>query len=254
MKLSGNTVLITGGSSGIGLAMAEAFLEAGSTVVICGRDEGRLGEAKRKYPALQTLVCDVADEGARRRLASDVAARFPALNVLVNNAGVQRDIDLTRGIDEFLDGENELRINLEAPIVLSGLLVPLLAKNPTPALINVSSGLGFVPMANMPVYCASKAGLHAFTMTMRVQLRRLGIKVFEIVPPMVDTNLNPAGRAKRGGRMAGLGSQEFVAAVMQGLANDIPEIGFGMTAGYAKASRADLDRLFARVNGLVDVA
>jgi uncharacterized oxidoreductase len=177
-----------------------------------------------------------------------MADRFPQLNIFVNNAGVQRDIDLTHGVEEFLAGDNEIRVNLEAPIILSALLIPLLARNPQPAIINVSSGLGFVPMANMPVYCASKAGMHAFCMTMRVQLDKLGMKVFEVVPPMVDTALNPVGRAKRGGFEAGLGPQEFVAAVMRGLENDVPEIGYGMTAGYSQASRADLDRRFAEMN------
>lgn len=147
MRLSGNTVLITGGSRGIGYAMAGAFLDAGSTVVICARGERRLIEAQHRHPNLH-----------RRALA----------------------------------------------------------RNPQPALINVSSGLGFVPMANMPVYCASKAGMHAFSMAMRVQLGKLGMKVFEIVPLMVDTALNPVGRAKRGGFKAGLGPQELVAAVMGG--------------------------------------
>jgi len=248
MKLSGNTVLITGGSSGIGYAMAEAFLEAGSTVVICARGEARLIEAQRTHPNLHIHVCDVADQKARRELAAFMAERFPSLNILVNNAGVQRDIDLTKGAEEFFAGENEIRINLEAPIILSALLIPLLAKNPNPAVVNVSSGLGFVPMVGMPVYCASKAGMHVFSMTLRVQLARMGVKVFEIVPPGVDTALNPVGRAKRGGYQAGLGAAEFVAAVMQGLANDTFEIGYGMTAGFAKASRADLDKRFAEMN------
>jgi uncharacterized oxidoreductase len=248
MKFSGNTVLITGGSSGIGYAMAEAFLDAGSTVVICARGERRLTEAQHTHPNLHTRICDVADSEARQALGAFMADRFPQLNIFVNNAGVQRDIDLTHGVEEFLAGDNEIRVNLEAPIILSALLIPLLARNPQPAIINVSSGLGFVPMANMPVYCASKAGMHAFCMTMRVQLDKLGMKVFEVVPPMVDTALNPVGRAKRGGFEAGLGPQEFVAAVMRGLENDVPEIGYGMTAGYSQASRADLDRRFAEMN------
>ena len=100
----------------------------------------------------------------------------------------------------------------------------------------------------MPVDCVSKAGLHAFSLAMRVQLAGRCVKVFEIVPPMVDTALNPGGRAKRGGYSAGLDPEEFVAAVMQGLAADTPEIGYGMTAGYANASCAELDRRFAEMN------
>ena len=248
MKLSGNTVLITGGSSGIGYAMAEAFLDAGSTVVICARDEPGLGKAQRAHPNLHTRTCDVANAEARQALVTSLTDDFPQLNVLVNNAGVQRDIDLTRGAEDFLSGDDEIRINLEAPIILSAMLIPLLARNPQPVLINVSSGLGFIPMATMPVYSASKAGMHAFSMAIRVQVARLGMQVFEVVPPMVDTALNPSGRAKREGRTAGLSARTFVAAVMQDLAHDTQEIGYGMTAKFVQASRAELDRGFAAMN------
>ncbi len=248
MKLAGNTVLVTGGSSGIGLALAEAFLAAGSEVIICGRREMQLREAKTRFPALHTTVCDVSGEKDRRALAVWIESEFPRLNVLVNNAGIQRDIDLTRGLEEFEAGENEIRVNLEAPILLTGMLAPLLAMNREPALINVSSGLGFVQAAAMPVYSASKAGMHGFCMAIRKQFEPVGIKVFEIVPPAVDTHLNPEGRAKRGGYKPGLGPREFAAAVMRGLAADTPEIGYGMTARFIHASRPELDRSFQEMN------
>jgi uncharacterized oxidoreductase len=139
MKLANNTVLITGGSSGIGYAMAEAFLDAGSTVIICARGEQRLIEAQHRRPALHVRVCDVADDKARGELAAFMSDEFPELNVLVNNAGVQRDIDFTNGVDELVAGDSEIRVNLEGPIILSALLVPLLVRNPRPAVINVSS-------------------------------------------------------------------------------------------------------------------
>ena len=176
-----------------------------------------------------------------KALAQWVGATFKSLNVLVNNAGVQRDIDFTKGIDAFLTGESEIRINLEAPIVLSGLFIPQLVGKIEPAIVNVSSGLGFVPAARMPVYSATKAGLHAFTMALRHQLSKLGIKVFEVVPPAVDTELNPEGRAQRGNFKADLKPEEFTAAVMKGLEADVLEIGYGMSAGMLKASRADRD-------------
>jgi len=138
-------VLIPGGATGIGYAMAEEFLRAGSTVIICGRTEKRLLEAHAKHPELHTRVCDVSKEEDRKGLVDWTAANFPGLNVLVNNAGVQRDVDFTKGIDDFLAAENEIRVNLEAPIILTGLFVPLLAKNKGAAIVNVSSGLGFVP-------------------------------------------------------------------------------------------------------------
>jgi len=248
MNLSGNTVLITGGASGIGFAMAEAFLDAGSQVIICGRREHRLREAQGRRPSLHVRRCDVASERDRGELVEDVLTHFGALNILVNNAGVQRDVDFTNGIAEFQAGENEIRVNLEAPIILAGLLVPHLTAKKGAAIVNVSSGLGFVPAAKMPVYSASKAGLHAFTMAFRRQVLPLGIKVFEVVPPAVDTDLNPQGRAARGGFKANVSAADFATAVMKGLTDDVPEIGYGMTEAFLRASRADLDSSFERMN------
>ena len=111
MEISGNTVLITGGATGIGYAMAESFLQAGNEVVICGRREGRLLEAQQKHPELHIRVCDVAEEVDRKAMVDWITTNFSNLNILVNNAGVQRDIDFTKGIDEFLAGENEIKIN-----------------------------------------------------------------------------------------------------------------------------------------------
>ena len=248
MNLSGNSVLITGGATGIGLAMAEAFLNAGSEVIICGRREGRLREAQKKHPEFHTRTCDVAQVSDCRALADWVGASFPNLNIVVNNAGVQRDIDFTQGIDGFLGGESEIRINLEAPTVLCGLFIPQLIGKNGPAIINVSSGLGFVPAARMPVYSATKAGLHAFSMALRHQLSKFGIQVFEVVPPAVDTELNPEGRAQRGGYKPELKPEEFTAAVMKGLEAALPEIGYGMSAEMLQASRAELDQRFQQMN------
>jgi uncharacterized oxidoreductase len=248
MKISENTVLITGGATGIGYAMAESFLQAGNVVIICGRREERLLQAQKKYPDFHIKVCDVADGSDRKALVKWATANFRNLNILVNNAGVQRDIDFTKGIDEFLTGDSEIKINLEAPIVLSGLFIPYLTGKKEAAIINVSSGLGFVPMARMPVYSATKAGLHAFSMALRHQLKNQGIKVFEVVPPAVDTELNQEGRAQRGNFKAGLTPEEFVAAVMKGFQNDVFEIGYGMSEGFIKASRAELDKSFQQMN------
>lgn len=248
MEISGNTILITGGATGIGYAMAEAFLEAGNEILICGRREARLLEAQKKHPDFHIKVCDIAEEADRKTLVEWITTNFSNVNILVNNAGVQRDIDFTKGVAEFLAGENEIKINLEAPMVLSGMFIPHLTGKKEAAIINVSSGLGFVPAARMPVYSATKAGMHAFSMALRQQLLKLGIKVFEVVPPAVDTELNPEGRAKRGSFKANLGPGEFVASVMKGLKNDVFEIGYGMTEGLIKASRAELDKSFQQMN------
>lgn len=248
MKISGNTVLITGGATGIGLALAEAFLNAGSEVIICGRRQARLRDVREKHPEIHIRTCDVANAEECKDLSDWVTANFKNLNILINNAGVQRDIDFTKGLDAYLAGESEIRINLEAPIVLSGLFVPHLVGKSEPAIINVTSGLGFVPAARMPVYSATKAALHAFSMALRHQLSKLGIKVFEVVPPAVDTELNPEGRAQRGNFKVDLKPAEFIAAVMKGFEADAFEIGFGMSAAMLQASRAELDKSFQQMN------
>jgi uncharacterized oxidoreductase len=248
MEMSGNTVLITGGATGIGYAMAESFLAAGNEVIICGRREERLLAAGKNHPDLHFKVSNVAEESDRGRLVDWVTRNFSSLNVLVNNAGIQRDIDFTKGAAEFLAGESEIAINLEAPVILSGLFIPLLTGKKGAAIINVSSGLGFVPAARMPVYSATKAGIHAFSLALRHQLAKTGIKVFEVVPPAVDTELNAEGRAQRGNFKADLKPAEYVASVMKAFENDVFEIGYGMTEGLIKASRPDLDKSFQQMN------
>ncbi|HEY4011904.1 MAG TPA: SDR family NAD(P)-dependent oxidoreductase [Polyangiaceae bacterium] len=248
MKRSGNTVLITGGATGIGYAMAEAFLKEGNEVLICGRREDRLERACKALPALHAKTCDVTKAADRAALLEWVTRHFGRLNVLVNNAGLQRDIDFTKGAAELDAGANEIAVNLEAPIVLSGLFVPQLTGKEGAAIVQVTSGLAFVPAAKMPIYSASKAGLHAFSMALRHQLAGAGIQVFEVVAPAIDTELNPEGRARRGGFKPDLKPEPFVAAVMQDFANDVFEIGFGMTKGMLSASRAELEIAFVRMN------
>ena len=248
MKISGNTILITGGATGIGYAMAESFLEEGNEVIICGRRKNRLLEARKRHPEFHIKVCDVADRANQEKLVKWIYDEFPNLNILVNNAGIQRDIDFTTGISGFLDGENEIIINLESPIILSGMFIPHLIGKKNAAIINISSGLGFIPAASMPVYSATKAGLHAFSMALRYQLLKYSVKVFEVVPPAVDTELNMEGRGGRGGYKPDLKPGEFVAAIMKDFKNDVFEIGYGMTAGLINASRKELDESFRRMN------
>jgi uncharacterized oxidoreductase len=214
MKTSGNTILITGGATGIGLAVAKAFVKAGNTVIICGRRRHKLDEAKQQVPALHTLVCDIASEHERQRLFKQVTARFPTLNILVNNAGVQRMIDLRNGVP-VPSGEDEIEINLKAPIDLAARFIPFLAQQERAAIVNVSSGLAFVPLAMAPVYCATKAALHSFTISLRHQLRDTGIRVFELIPPRVDTEL---GAASRGAAASAVGSSPGAAGTSAGAA------------------------------------
>ncbi|HTX17396.1 MAG TPA: SDR family NAD(P)-dependent oxidoreductase [Bacteroidota bacterium] len=248
MDLTGNTILITGGTSGIGLAMAEFFLKEKNHVLICGRRDARLHAIQRRAPAIHVKTCDIVKEADRRNLVEWATSNFPDLNVLVNNAGIQREIDFTKGIAEYWAGENEIATNLEAPIVLTGMLIPLLKGKRGAAIINVTSGLGFVPGARVPVYSATKAAMHAYSMALRNQLSKTGIRVYEVVPPAVDTELNPEGRARRPGFTIDLKPREFVEGIMEGLKADRAEVGFGATEGHLKASREELNKSFEMMN------
>ena len=199
MKMSGNAFLITGGATGIGYSIAKYLYERGNKALICGRREDRLAQASESLPGIQTIKCDVANPDDRAALFAYVRHSFQDMNILINNAGVQRDIDLTKGTADFDSGDSEIRINLEAPIHLSALFTPFLSGRDNAAIVNISSGLAFMPdfASGMPVYCATKAGLHAFSIGQRKQLAPLGIRVIEIIPPMVESELNMEGRKKR---------------------------------------------------------
>ena len=221
MKPTQNTILLTGGSTGIGFTMAKYLLEKGNTVVICGRREDRLKQAKEALPCVHIFTCDVANHADREALFKHMKTNFPSMNVLINNAGVQRDIDLTQGMRDLSGNECEIKINFEAPIYLSALFTPLIAKNDQPAIINVSSGLAFMAerAIGMPVYCATKAALHAFSLAQRKQLAPMGIKVIEIIPPMVESELNIEGRRKRNMQNSPhmMSSEDFVNVAMSRL-------------------------------------
>ena len=199
MQMNGNAILITGGATGIGYAMAKYFRARDNEVLICGRREDRLAQAAQELPGLRTFWCDVTAPDDRAALLSYVRSSFPDINILVNNAGIQRDIDLTQGMADFESGASEILVNLEAPILLSALFTPLLVGKENAAIVHVSSGLAFMVerAARAPIYCATKAALHAFSIAQRIQLAPLGIRVIELIPPMVESELNMEGRRKR---------------------------------------------------------
>ena len=243
MKTSGNTVLITGGATGIGLAMAEAFINSGNRVIICGRRREKLEIAKSRLPQVHTLAYDVTREAERNSLIGQLKNDFPELNVLVNNAGIQRFVDFKTGHYEPADIQQEIDTNLAAPIFLSGLCVPLFLKQKQAAVANVSSGLGFIPIAAMPVYCATKAALHSFTVSLRQQLKNTPIKVFEIIPPTVATELGSTEEAQRG-----ITPAEVARAALEGIGNDNYEIAVGEAAGLVEGARTNFNQLFQRLN------
>ncbi|HEX8369466.1 MAG TPA: SDR family NAD(P)-dependent oxidoreductase [Pyrinomonadaceae bacterium] len=242
MELSGNTILITGGASGIGYAFAERFLAAGSEVVICGRREDKLQEAKAKHPEFHTRVCDVSDAAERAALFDWATGEFPRLNVLVNNAGIQRRVNLSES-EDWRRTRSEIAINFDAPVHLARLFIPHLLKRERPAIINVTSGLSFVPLANVPVYCATKAALHSFTLSLRQQLSETPISVIEVAPPAVDTDLGGVGL-----HTFGVPLDEFAGAVFQRLPQGETEIAYGTAQKASRASREELDEMFKFMN------
>ena len=197
MQTTNNTVLITGGSSGIGLALAEALLQKGNEVLICARHQDKLAAAQQKLPRLHTRVCDVADKKDREALFEWATTHFPAINILVNNAGVQKEIDFVTGA-AGLDEESEIDINLKGSIHLCALFTPyFLQQQKECAIVNITSGLAFIPLKIVPVYCATKAALHSFSMSLRSQLSKTNIRVFEVAPPIVQTNLHREAKARK---------------------------------------------------------
>jgi uncharacterized oxidoreductase len=224
MKLSNRTVLVTGGTGGIGLGIAEALHQANSTVIVCGRDREKLSAVERRFPGVTALRCDVGDARQREDLASEVLRRFPDLDVLVNNAGIQRYVDLTGGYEELKSGEDEIAVNLVAVVELTALFIRHLIKRPSAAIINVGSGLGFMPMLNTPIYSATKAAVHTYTLVLRQQLKDTSVRVVEIVPPMVDTGLNKEGRDRAGLGYRGISLSEYIPTVIKGLESDVDMI------------------------------
>jgi uncharacterized oxidoreductase len=189
MKLSGNTILITGGGSGIGRGLAEEFHKLDNQVIVAGRRKQALDDTIAANPGMNADVFDVQNAASIRDFAAQVTADFPTLNVLINNAGIMRHENLHKQQDDLADAEAIVATNLLGPIRLTAALLPHLKKQPHSAIINVSSGLAFVPLVFTPTYCATKAAIHSYTQSLRFQLRSTSVEVLELIPPYVQTHL-----------------------------------------------------------------
>jgi uncharacterized oxidoreductase len=189
MKTTGNTILITGGGSGIGRGLAEAFHALGNQVIVAGRRKQALDATTAANPGMASFTLDIENPAAIRSFAAELAARYPALNVLINNAGIMRIEKLQAQQADLADAESTIATNLLGPIRLTAALLPLLQKQPHSVIMNVSSGLAFVPMAPTPTYCATKAAIHSYTQSLRYQLRGSTTEVLELIPPYVATDL-----------------------------------------------------------------
>lgn len=223
MRLMDNTVLITGGGSGIGLAFAEMFLELGNRVILCGRSPNKLEAVKRRLPAVTVLPCDLTDTRSRERLAETIKEKFPDLNILVNNAGIQHAYRFDDSKDHGAKIDEEIAANFTSHVRLTDALLPLMLNKPGAALVNISSALSRVPKESAPVYCATKAGIHIFSKALRYQLKKTSVKVFEVVPALVDTAMT-AGRGR--GKMS---PKAVAEEAFQGLRRDRYYIRVGKT-------------------------
>jgi uncharacterized oxidoreductase len=189
VNISGNTILITGGTSGIGRALAEAFHNESNQVIVTGRRRNLLDEVTLANPGIKAAVLDVLDAGAVEQFARTVQQEYPSLNVLINNAGIMKPEDLTDPQHDFSVVEATVQTNLLAPIRLTTSLLPLLQRQPEATVMTVSSGLAFIPMALTATYCATKAAIHSWTQSLRYQLKGTKVQVMELIPPYVQTEL-----------------------------------------------------------------
>jgi len=246
MRLSGNTILITGGGSGLGRGLAESFHALGNQVVIAGRRRQPLDEVIAANPGMKALIVDVRDPVSLRTFAAQAVAEFPSLNVLINNAGIMRREKLLEQQSDLADAEATVATNLLGPIRLTAAMLPHLEKQPHAAIVNVSSGLAFLPMARTPTYCATKAAIHSYTLSLRSQLRASNIEVLELIPPYVATHLMDGFNDPRAMPLA-----KFIAEVIEILKTQPtpPEICVEnvKTLRFA-AENGTFDTIFARLN------
>ena len=239
MKLANNKILITGGATGIGLGLTERFIQEGNTVIICGRREAALREVAEKFPSVIIKVCDLSVKAERIELYSWVAENHNDLNVLVNNAGIQNWMDVSDS-DFYEKASNEVITNALAPIHLTTLFANLEALN---TVINVTSGLAFVPLAKVPVYCATKAFMRSFTLSLRYSLKPKGIEVIEMIPPALNTDLGAKGLHDAHPPVS-----EFVESIFQQLKEGKTELTFGTSEGRANANNETITEYFNRMN------
>ncbi len=236
MDLANSTILITGGTSGIGLALVKQLSTQGANLIVTGRSQDALTRTKVQFPGVHTYQSDVSNPQAIEQLYKDVTQQFPTLNILINNAGLMRLIDLQHTDQHLNDIVREINTNLSGTIQMVHQFLPHLLKQPSAAIVNVSSAIAFMAYSSAPIYSASKAGVHAYTKALRLQLEDTNVKVFEVIPPGVNTNLqhdwvlqpNP-------GQL--MDADKMVRETVNGLTNDTVEIKPGLVKVISVASR-----------------
>ena len=243
MSMHSNTVFLTGGNSGIGRGLAEAFHRLDNRVIISGRREDALRAVCEANPGMRSFPLDVTAPESIRDVASRVAGEFPDLNYVINNAGVQRGHDLAGG--EPLDEPallEEVKTNLLGVIRVASAFLPHIKGKPNATLVNVSPGLAFVPLARFPVYCATKAAVHSLTLSLRHQLRGTGVRVVELIPPYVATELGKRSKAVGFSGPPPMPLDEFIAGAIEGLEGGADEVAVGGAAGLVAAAGGEAVR------------
>ena len=239
MQLSNNKILITGGATGIGKGLTKRFLKDNNTVIICGRREQPLLELATANPGLITRTCDLEQPAEREALFAWVQKEHPDLTVLVNNAGIQNWLSITNS-DFFTRAQQEITINIEAPLHLSALFVKLPSLK---TIMNVTSGLSFAPLSKVPVYSATKAFFHSFTLSLRHLLAAQNIEVIEIIPPALNTDLGGIGIHDAHPPVS-----DFITAIFTQLQAGKTELTFGFSEAISKAGPEQLRQAFERMN------
>ena len=239
MNLANNKILISGGASGIGLGLTEKFIQENNTVIICGRRAETLKEVADKFPSVITKVCDLSVEAERIELYNWVSENHSDLNVLVNNAGIQNWMNISDS-DFYQKASNEIATNIVAPIHLTTLFVNLKSLN---TVINVTSGLAFVQLSKVPVYCATKAFFHSFTLSLRHILKSKNIEVIEMIPPALNTDLG--GKGLHDGQPA---VSDFIESVFQQMRDGKTELTFGFSEVMLKANPEVINETYNRMN------
>jgi uncharacterized oxidoreductase len=239
MNLSNNKILVTGGASGIGLGLTERFIQENNTVIICGRRADVLQEVAERFPTVITKVCDLTVEAERIALYDWVAEHHSDLNVLVNNAGIQKWMNVTDE-DFYQKANEEITTNVLAPIHLTTLFANLQSLT---TIINVTSGLAFVQMSKVPIYCATKAFFRSFTLSLRHLMKSKNIEVIEMIPPALNTDLGGKGLHDAHPPVS-----DFIEAVFQQMKEGKTELTFGMSEMMIKATPEVISSVFNRMN------
>lgn len=249
MRMTDNTILITGGTSGIGRALAEAFHRRGNRVIVAGRRQSLLNEITAAHHGMSGVQLDVQDPRAIDAFAARIREQFPAINVLVNNAGITKNEDLTADAIDFSAAQSIIQTNVISVLQLTSALLSTLRRQPNSTIITTTSGLAFVPRANYPTYCASKAFLHSWLQSLRFQLRHTSVEVLELAPPYVQTELGGPAQATDPSAMP---LADYVDEVMKLLSDPSPpggEVLVERVKGLRRAEKSgSYEYVFANLN------